>query len=106
MEVKSRTHKQKAIDAANDLADAMNSFSNEEDIEAFVTAVHLQHRTLQQSMFKAVLALLVSWAELEGPGRYDGRNEFTILTAKKIIDFLKSEGVVNKNGTRFYVPFI
>jgi hypothetical protein len=50
--------------------------------QAFVQAVMLEHRTLQQQMFEVMLACMAEWAKTE---HYDARNEHTILKSREIM---------------------
>lgn len=99
-----KNHGELAEQAAKNLADSLNSFGNGPEIEIFVETMLKEHRTLQQSSFKAILRLIQRWAELESSGRYDGRNEFTVKTCRKLIETLEKEDVIFDG--RIGVPFI
>ncbi len=66
---------------ADAFGDAVNNLNF--DQEAFVEGFTRQHRTLQQSMIKAMLACVERCAEPDY-GR-DGRNEASHTTCKKLI---------------------
>ena len=55
------------------------------DQKAFVETIMREHRTLQQNVFEAFLHLCGAWAKLD-ENQYDARNEYTVLTAKKIME--------------------
>lgn len=93
----------RARQAARDLSAALNCFGNEDVIAAFVDEVLRDHRTLQQSTFKTVLALISAWGNLPETA-YDGRNEFTVMTCKKILKLLQEDYTIIDG--RPCVPFI
>jgi hypothetical protein len=74
--------------AARDLAETIGNFLNgalSRDRKDFVAAMSHQHRTLQQAFTGLCLAWLNHLANLkEGSGEYDGRNEASVKTARKI----------------------
>jgi hypothetical protein len=59
----------------------------------FAECVSQEHRTLQQSMFNVFMSCIAMWAEKNDKGMFDGRNEFTVKTSKKIMEFL--DGNIN-----------
>lgn len=50
-----------------------------------------EHRYLQNVMFRVFLSYAKKLAENAEKGYYDGRNEYAVLTSKKIVDYLKEE---------------
>ena len=71
---------------------------DEFDVEQFVHLVtQVEHRTLQQLMFKRMWACIVEWAKCNHAGRYDARNAATVLLCKKIVEAV---------GHEQYFPFI
>ena len=68
--------------AADALTDALNTFSWDE--EKFAAAIGMQHRTLQQSVMRTMIAVIRFMASDDY--RYDGRNEASHNTAKKIVE--------------------
>ena len=67
--------------------DSVNNYNF--DQEAFVTAFKSQHRTIQQSMMKAMLACVEACAD-EDYGR-DPRNEQAHKTCKQLINGWKAQ---------------
>lgn len=61
--------------------------------EEFVEYILSDHRTLQQNMGRIVIQLIEGWAEDADAGRYDLRNEATVLFAQKVRDQILSEGI-------------
>ena len=72
---------------AEAFGDSVNNFNF--DKEAFVKGFAKQHRTLQQSMLKAMLACVEKASEPDY-GR-DGRNEASHQTCKKLIKGWQNE---------------
>lgn len=67
-----------------EMADFLNTF-NDSKLEQFVKEMAKEHRTLQQSFTK----LCMMWIKaLAGTNDYDGRNEDSVLLARKIIECL------------------
>ena len=77
---------------ARKLADLMgryfNTYSDRERADLLVKEVSRQHRTLQQSIGKYIIAQIKAWAETE---HYDLRNEATVMLCRKIMENLKDE---------------
>lgn len=71
---------EKARAAARVLSDWVNDMGHKNEV--FVQSVMLEHRTLQQQMFGAMLACIAEWAKTE---QYDARNAFTILKCREIM---------------------
>jgi hypothetical protein len=76
---------------AQRLAEEVSRFTNSmqgEDVESFVLAMGMEHRTLQQDFTKGIV---VKWLEhlaglaRLGPGHYDGRNEDAVMFAKSVV---------------------
>jgi len=76
---------------ADQFSDAVNTFSF--DQEAFNQAMNRQHRTLQQSMMRAVLGWIESVADKDEK-LFDARNE----GSKKIATELITEFKTNHDG--------
>ena len=58
------------------------------EIAEFVAEVTNEHRTLQQKFFGAIMNCLQKWSAdfKQGPGHYDGRNEFTCRKSAEILE--------------------
>lgn len=80
------------------------------DIEAFAKEVTSDHRTLQQSAFATFMRCVENWAENEHNGRYDGRNEMTVKSSKRIVTQLdmdtSPETPLFLNGKLLGLPYI
>ncbi len=77
--------RQAGEDAANNLTKALNCMSYEKEvIEEFVKAITTNHRTLQQSTMRAMMALIMEWAAMGEKGHHDARNEATVKFCQKI----------------------
>lgn len=72
----------RAIVAAECLANAVNEISF--DNEAFAIAIGCQHRTLQQSVMRALVAVANQLSTGYDEGRYDLRNEAACKLAVEI----------------------
>ena len=84
------TKKGRAFAAAKELGNALNDTNF--DCESFAEHITCwEHRTIQQLIFKALLELLAQWAVRAESGTFDGRNEFTVQTAKKFLDVFDGE---------------
>lgn len=55
------------------------------DNHAFVQAVMLEHRTIQQQMFEVMLSCMQAWSQAQ---QYDLRNEFTVMKSREIMTLL------------------
>jgi hypothetical protein len=72
------------VDVARALSDFVNGAgTGQKRIEEFVKTVMGEHRTLQQSMFRVMLACIMEWAKKEDH-QCDARNKDTIEICKKI----------------------
>ena len=71
---------EKARTAARVLSDWVNDMGHNN--EAFVQAVMLEHRTLQQQMFGVMLACIDAWAKT---AHYDARNGYTAVKCREIM---------------------
>jgi hypothetical protein len=81
-------------DEAKKVVDILSRFVNgfnREEREAFVTALMIEHRTLQQSMARLFFQCIGKWAEYGEKGMFDGRNEATCKLCKKIVDTFGDE---------------
>jgi len=76
---------ERARETARNLVDGVNAMGL--DADAFANEILRQHRTIQQTVFKAFLATVKAWAAL-APSHYDARNEFTVEQSRKIIEAL------------------
>lgn len=92
-------------EVAEALSRCANNFGPEKGINKFVETIMRDHRTLQQTMFRFMLQTIYRWSEQHDSGMFDGRNEFTVKTCKKIVEALKDDYVFNHKG-RAIVPFI
>lgn len=72
----------RAIVAAECLANAVNEINF--DYEAFAVAIRCQHRTLQQSVMRALVAVANQLATNYADGNYDLRNEAACMLAAEI----------------------
>jgi len=89
-----------ALQVVEHVSDYFNSFSNKE--AAFIEALERQHRTLQQSFTKAVFMWIEHVATEEY--RFDGRNEGSHKTAKKLMEGWKLLGEADENATHGSAP--
>lgn len=72
---------------AKELSDALNSMTfDKELINGFVDGITKQHRTLQQSSMRAIMALIKEWSEMAEKGYFDRRNEATVRFCQEIIE--------------------
>ena len=69
---------------ATDLTDAANRMDF--DPKAFADTVRREHRSIQQSVFTAVVALLDGWAQDGDSGNFDLRNEDTVKACQRIMN--------------------
>tara|TARA_R110000823_G_scaffold25325_13_gene74627 strand:+ start:352 stop:630 length:279 start_codon:yes stop_codon:yes gene_type:complete len=83
------------IEAAENLLGAANSFSFQP--VTFAETVRREHRTIQQSVGRAMFQLIQQWALDAETGNYDLRNEQTVKSCKAIVD----SGAINAG-----VPYI
>lgn len=72
----------RAISAAESMADALNELNF--DNRSFAFAVGRQHRTLQQSIMRVLVAVALELAEAEASGKFDLRNEAACKLAVEI----------------------
>ncbi|MDB4725909.1 hypothetical protein OAF54_00640 [bacterium] len=75
---------QESKDAAEALLGAANSFSFDPVI--FAKGIRHEHRTIQQSVGRAVFELIHQWAEDDKLGNYDLRNEAVVKACRQIVD--------------------
>ena len=80
--------------AASALTDALNSFSWKPEL--FAMALRMEHRTLQQSVFRTCIAVIQEFAK-DDFGT-DGRNQHAHELAKRIVD----SGVLENS----YLPMV
>jgi len=82
--------REKAEKLMNELADLCNGGRMSDIAKGIEKGVARQHRTLQQQMFSAMLVAMRHWAAqaAKGPGYYDARNEYTVKTAKRIMELV------------------
>lgn len=71
----------------------LNSYGSDriEDFLQYMT--QCAHRTLQQKYFGLVLKSIQAFAEME---HYDGRNERSVETAKKLVSLMEENNVPTK----------
>lgn len=74
---------------AEDMGDYVNSMSDRDKHTAFIEGFCRQHRTLQQSSFRMILALVEHVASDEY--RTDGRNEGSKNVARKLLKGFEHE---------------
>jgi len=96
-------YQQKANDAGKEAGDilikALNSMTyDDEAIKGFVDSLTHTHRTLQQASMRAIMALIMAWAEMDEKGCCDLRNEATVKFCSKI------KALALEDNT--YLPFI
>ena len=71
----------------SELAEAFGNMCNVmglDDHSEFTQGILKQHRTLQQSIFKAMAQVIEAWSKLD-ENHYDARNEQTVKTCKEIV---------------------
>lgn len=78
-----RQSDEKAQQIAKDLSNWVNNMGH--DNGAFVQALMLEHRTLQQQIFETMLACISAWSKTE---HFDLRNEFTVTKSREIMTLL------------------
>ena len=81
-------HESRAKKIAQKMCQALNSMGF--DYPTFVAEVMRERRTIQQNVFRAILALIGEWADKE-PHEYDLRNEATVYACKKMMAALEHE---------------
>ena len=96
-------YEEKANDKGKEIGDmltkALNSMSyDKEVIKGFVDSITHSHRTLQQSSMRAVMALILAWAEMDENGHSDMRNEATLKFCSKVKKLALEDNT--------YLPFI
>lgn len=69
---------------AGELTDAANRMDF--DPKAFADAVRREHRSIQQSVFIAVVALLDGWARDADTNNFDLRNEDTVKASLRLMN--------------------
>ena len=86
--------------SGKDMACALTGFVNNYSCEreAFVAAMMVQHRTLQQSVFKLFAMMVKEWAAAYKEDRFDDRNAKTCEVSKRIMSALGED--------MEYIPFI
>jgi hypothetical protein len=83
------TKQDRALAAADTVTRAMATMGF--DTKAFAEAITHEHRTIQQSTFRAMLACIERWAADAENGNYDARNEGTVMACKAIKDALSDD---------------
>lgn len=81
---------EKAKELTGLLTDFVNSSNRDKQVE-FIEAFCREHRTLQQSAFRLMLALIEHMATSEY--RTDGRNEQSHKIAKILVDGFETENI-------------
>lgn len=87
-----REELQEIKDAVSLLSRVCNSFSTAEVAEVFSQAVRLEHRTLQQSMFRCFVKTMYDWAQDHKKGWYDLRNQATCEASTKFVKLFEDTG--------------
>ena len=72
---------EKDVQVIKDFSNAVNNYNF--DTKAFIEQFKREHRTLQQSMFRAMLALILEMSKDEY--QVDGRNEYSKKTAQNLV---------------------
>ena len=80
------TEEERATQLVRDFSKYVNNMCC--DTKLFARLVTNEHRTLQQTMFQAMLECMKMWSDAKANGRYDARNEYTVDTSRKIMDML------------------
>lgn len=93
---------ERSREAAQRLGNAVNDTLFDNDEFAKQITRH-EHRTLQQSMFRAFAATIMEWATINA---YDLRNEATVKYCEKIAAALKDDLYATKAGPRLPIPYI
>ena len=86
------TSAERAQGIVRDLSNWVNAMGH--DNRVFAEAIMLEHRTLQQQIFEAMLCCVDAWSKTT---HHDQRNEFTVTKSREIMALFPG-------GTR--VPFI
>jgi hypothetical protein len=86
------------MDALVVLSDYSNCLSNDELPNILTSFMEKEHRTLQQNLMKSFIQLIINYSKF----RTDLRNEYTVNTAKKIVEAIKSDIYDEK----YYAPLI
>lgn len=84
-----------ATEMANDFSKFVNGASAD-TLEEFASALTNDHRTLQQVSMKTFLLCIAKWSAAKENGRFDDRNEATVLLAHQIHNIAKDS----------YLPYI
>jgi ABC-type Zn uptake system ZnuABC Zn-binding protein ZnuA len=85
--------------AFNTFSHALNVMSSHDNfVNALLSCVVQDHRTLQQSFFSAIFSLIEKYGNLEENYYSDLRNEASLKACKKIAKFIKDENI--------YLPLI
>jgi hypothetical protein len=71
----------------------LNGYNNDNIDDFLQYMTEHAHRTLQQKYFGLVLKSIQKFAEME---RYDGRNERSVETAKKLVSLMEENNVPTK----------
>jgi hypothetical protein len=86
-EVQHRQHVEEELPKAKDAIEALHRLANSAAGEAALRqALEMEHRTNQQLVCRAIVAMLEKWrtdAE-RGPGWYDARNEASVKFAEAV----------------------
>lgn len=73
------------VEMACALGDFLNGAGSEEIEQFLQTMTQHEHRTIQQSYFGLLLKSILKFAEIQN---YDGRNQYSVETAKKLKEFM------------------
>jgi len=80
-------HRQQSDERAREIVQELSKWVNDfgHHNSAFAATLMDQHRTLQQQVFKVMLACIEAWAQTD---QYDLRNEFTVKKSREIMELL------------------
>lgn len=94
--------KEKDVQVIIDFSNAVNNYNF--DMKSFIEQFKREHRTLQQSMFRAMLGIIVAMSKDDY--HVDGRNEYSKETAILLVQGyaeMKKQEYLKQNGTdEFY----
>jgi hypothetical protein len=77
---------------ADTFLDYINGSSTKDKEKAVEVMLH-GHRTLQQQAFSFCIEYIQGLSDQLDSGYYDLRNQFSVETSRKIVDFLESENI-------------
>lgn len=89
---------EQVIEALSTIEDYSNSMSKDSLSNIMTEFLRKEHRTLQQIMIKSIIQVIVNYSKFNT----DGRNEYSVNTAKKIAESIKDE-LYNE---KYFAPFV